>query len=498
MLEGGVLFAILAGLLLADAVTSPRPRRWILPRSQAGTAVLLLIATALFGLVLALTGAMLVSAVAVMALIAALALISNIKRAVMGEPLIFTDLAMIRAIFQHPQFYIAALLPWQTAALVAGLAGTGALLVWFSQAGIAPRLAGLGTAAGAAFGLLGLVRLRRWDDLARHADPEADVARHGLLATLLLHWWQWRGLPDPAPCRAPPIAGAGGQLVIIVQCESFTDPVALFGDPDLALPGLAAARSVAWASGRLAVSGFGANTMRTEYGVLFGRGEDLLGLRRFDPFLTAASEASFALPHRLAADEWTCTFVHPHDMRFYGRDRLMPQAGFDRLVGEDAFAPPAAAEGRYVTDAAVTEGIIDLARAAEGASLIYAVTIENHGPWPRVRDASPRSRAAPYLRLLGNSDAMLARLLETLPQLGRPAILCFFGDHRPSIPGASEPGAERHTPYVLVRFDADGTPCPGDHNDGALTPAELHHAILDAIRSGQTQAKQHPVAQAAR
>lgn len=64
---------------------------------------------------------------------------------------------------------------------------------------------------------------------------------------------------------------------MIVQCESFTDPVTLFGDPALALPGLERARAMAWQSGRLLVSGFGAYTMRTEYGVLFGLPEEQLG-----------------------------------------------------------------------------------------------------------------------------------------------------------------------------------------------------------------------------
>jgi phosphoglycerol transferase MdoB-like AlkP superfamily enzyme len=237
--------------------------------------------------------------------------------------------------------------------------------------------------------------------------------------------------------------------------------------------------------------------MRTEYGVLFGRSEEQLGTRRFDPFLTASGEASWALPNRLDRSEWDSWFVHPHDMRFYGRDRLMPDSGFGTLVGEECFAPPTAAEGQYVTDAAVTDRILDLAGKTTRAGFIYAVTIENHGPWPAGGKADAPVHS-PYLRLLRHSDAMLARLIEALPALGRPVTLCFFGDHRPSIPGASEPGRDRHTPYVILRFAADGTPLPNIGGAKDLTPAELHHTLLDAIASGAREAKQDAIANGAR
>lgn len=473
-------------VLLADAAALPRGRGWLAGRSAAGVAVLLLAATLAFGILMILTGVPAVSAAGVAILAAALSLISNIKRRVLGEPLVFSDLALIGAVFRHPQFYLSALRPWQMLVLASALGGLAVTLAALSSPALAPRLAGAMLVPGVAVALvLALGRLRQ-TGFGAVPDPEADVARLGLVASLLAHWHDWRGSPDPPPCAAAPISGQARQLVVIVQCESFTDPVDLFGDPALALPGLGLARSQAWQAGRLLVSGFGAYTMRTEYGVLFGRAEELLGTRRFDPFLTAGREASWALANRLDPDHWNSWFVHPHDMRFYGRHALMPSSGFAALVGEESFRPPAPGEGRYVTDAAVTDRILELAQDSARAGLIYAVTIENHGPWPpEARDGT--TGCGPYLRLLANSDAMLARLLDELPRLGRPVTLCFFGDHRPSIPGASEPGADRHTPYVLVRLAADGTPIRGNGRAADLTPAALHHAILDAIRLGEPE-----------
>ena len=488
------VFALL--VIVADACASPRSWASVLPRSLSGTLLLLLVTAFVFAVLLVITGAPPIAAVGVIALVAAFSVISNIKRRVLDEPLEFCDLALIIVIFQQPQFYFSALRPWQTVLILGGLAGVAATLAALTTADLEPRVAGAAIGLAAWAGLRLLLPRVRGAGLAPVPDADADVQRFGLVACLLLHWYDWRRSPDPAPCNEAPVPGKSGQLVVIVQCESFTDPADLFRDSALALPGLEKARKLAWQAGRLLVSGFGAYTMRTEYGVLFGRDEALLGTRRFNPFLSASGETSWALPNRLDRKDWASWFLHPHDLRFYGRDRLMPQSGFGTMVGEESFAPPAPGEGRYVTDAAIADQIIELAQDRSRAGLVFAVTIENHGPWPP-GDKGMATGVEPYLRLLANGDAMLARLVEELPRTGRPVILCFFGDHRPSIPGASEPGPDRHTHYVLLRFAADGTPLKTAAPDQDMTPAELHHAILAAVRLGEAERQQKPVTQEA-
>ena len=219
--------------------------------------------------------------------------------------------------------------------------------------------------------------------------------------------------------------------------------------------------------------------MRTEYGVLFGREESELGFLLYDPYLTALIDPSRALPQKLGGGRWRGVFVHPHDMRFYGRDAILPKAGFETLVGEDHFDQPKPGEGRYVSDAKVAEQILEVAKGALQPTFIYAVTMENHGPWAPHGDASTVSMVDNYNRHVLAGDAMLGRLREGLAELGRPATLVFFGDHRPTIPGASDPGGDRHTPYVILKT-ASGQHTskePPERRD--LTPAQLHRAILD-------------------
>ena len=100
----------LVGSLLLDVVV--RPGRGRLRRFE-GMLLIVLLALVAFGLFLALSGNPLLAAVLVLALQLLLVVSSNAKRTMLGEPLLFSDLALIGAVFRHPQFYFSALAGWQ-------------------------------------------------------------------------------------------------------------------------------------------------------------------------------------------------------------------------------------------------------------------------------------------------------------------------------------------------------------------------------------------------
>ncbi|WP_010161848.1 LTA synthase family protein [Sphingomonas sp. PAMC 26617] len=484
--------------LLLDAIARPRPTRL---RHWRGMLLHGLMMTALFGVLLAGSGNVVVSAVVGVALVGLFVVASNAKNRMLGEPIVFSDLALLAGIVRHPRFYFTAITLGQRWMLGIGAGGAVIALALLFSGQAQPHLIGAAVALAAGGVLALLLRGLAYDGVATRPDLAGDFARYGMLATLLLYWWRWRGSTDPAGCapieiRPNPTGAPLPELIVVVQCESFCDPLDITDDPANALPGLAAARAAAWQWGTLDVSGFGAYTMRTEYGVLFGRAESALGFRRYDPFLTAAGEASYALSARLKLAGYRSLFVHPHDLRFYNRDRLMPAVGFDAMIGEDALAPRAGpgTGGRYVDDRALGGSLIDLIDRNGGPTLLYTVTMENHGPWDSdtARDAAGRREA--YLRHLRNSDAMLRDLTDHLARSGRPALLVFFGDHRPSIPGVTAPGGARHTPYVMLRFDSAGAILPGAADPVDLSPAALHHRILDCLAPQRESARVTPTA----
>ena len=474
-----ILSGLVIGAMAIDAWAVPRVAGGSWARSAAGLAILLLVATSGFGVFLALTGNPAGALAVMLALLVLVTFASNAKQRVLGEPLVFSDLALVGAVFRHPQFYIDALSRWQKLAVGGALLLLPGVIIAMFRADPEAHLAGLALALAGPLALRSILSLRPWTRLALVPDLEADVARHGLIPVLLLYWWRWRQTVDPAPVAALDHVPAEGELLIVVQCESFADPEELFAGHGEKLPGLVRARSSAALWGNLLVDGFGAYTMRTEFGVLFGRSQEELGFRRYDPYLTACRERTHALSARLGASPWRRIFVHPHDLRFYGRDTVLREAGFDRLVGPEAFARPS---GRYVPDADIADAIERELADHTGAVLLFAVTIENHGPW---QDGAADPVPAAYVELVRKGDAMLSRLLDMIEGGGRPATLVFYGDHRPSIPGAVEPSPERHTPYVVIRSGhAPGLPeATGVRAD--LTPAQLHHAILALLTTGR-------------
>ena len=466
---------MLIASVLLDAAARPRAPGL---RRGRGLALHALAMTALFGFGLAMSGNVAVAAVLATALMALFTVASNAKNRMLGEPLVFSDLALLVGVVRHPRFYFTALSRRQRWLLAIGALLALVVFVLLLSPHLPSHLVGIALLLGAGGAIRVLLGSRWYDPVAQLPDLGGDVARYGLAATLLLYWARWRDSGDPQP--RPPLVPAADPpaLIVVIQCESFADPVEIAGAATAALPALDAARAAAWQYGELDVSGFGAYTMRTEYGVLFGRSEDELGFRRYDPFLSALGETSHALSAQLGSAGYRATFVHPHDLRFYRRDRLMPAIGFDTVIGDEGFAPLPAGAGRYVDDRTLGAALGDLIDQAVAPTMIYAVTMENHGPWDSEGVAQAPLDA--YLGHLQSSDAMLGDLVARLSRDGRPALLVFFGDHRPSIPGVTEPGGARHTPYVMLRFASGGGLVDGPGRVD-LTPAALHHAILGAV-----------------
>lgn len=482
MLESLIAFALtLPGMVVLD--TFARPPGSKAGRRMHGLWLLTCVTATAFGALLGMSGNPALAAILTLSVHLLLIVASHAKNRVLGEPLVFADLALIRTMFRHPQFYFSVLTDWQKFAGLAALVFIVVVLAWLTRPDLTMGAIGLAMAIGGLAAMMLSFRLGLFRKFALRPDLSADIAALGLVPVLLLYWNRWRREEAAAGSeelnRAEPSNGADAeQLIVVVQCESFADPVELFGTSDCCLPSLEAARADAVQWGNLLVSGFGAYTMRTEYGVLFGRDEATLGFRRFDPYLTAIDDVRHAIPNKLETSRWESLFVHPHDMRFYNRDRILPAAGFAELAGEEEFAYAPRGDGRYVTDAAVADKILERAASVRGPAFIYAVTIENHGPWAEHGDAGTENLITNYNRLVQKGDLMLAQLREGIAALARPSMLVFFGDHRPSIPGASMPGSERHTPYVIVKFDADGRVVSGANRKVDLTPAQLHHAIL--------------------
>ncbi len=497
LLSSFVVFVVyLACALAVDALALPRGR--LARRPAWALAVALATLAWLFIAWFAISWRPVFASVAALSSLVIVVLISDYKYRNTQEPLSFVDFALIPQIWRHPLLYQAQFLhhPASWAALVGVFAFCVLWFVFLEPESILPvenRLAWivasqLVTPILAGWLLFGPIPQRlivRIHALLMPTDSARDVSRFGLITSLLLGVIAWRHRISASRLWPPLIAAPAeaAPVVIAVQSESFVD-LRLSGLRDLDLPALAQARAKAMAYGRLTVPVQGAWTLRSEFSFLTGRDLDTYGLDSLHPYLRL-DHAPRTIAHQFRDAGFETVFAHPFDIRFFNRDRAMPVLGFDRLVHERDF-PGVTREGYFVPDMALAEHVLSLAAASERPIFCFAATMENHNPWDHRRLPHIGSPSERYMYHLRNADRMIARLIQGLETIGRPAVFAFYGDHVPTIKSLAYPFPDPRTDYFVMGL-RDGAWLRGGERNLAL------HELADVILSVLAEVAKPPV-----
>jgi phosphoglycerol transferase MdoB-like AlkP superfamily enzyme len=123
-----------------------------------------------------------------------------------------------------------------------------------------------------------------------------------------------------------------------------------------------------------------------------------------------------------------------------------------------------------MSDPDLAEHILRTLDAAGPRSFVFAITMGNHGPW-----RGEAGELEGYLAGLRQSDEMIQILLAGLARRGDGAVLGFYGDHLPSLPGvfASRGFEDWRSDYAI--WSADRVSRRRD-----LAAHELGSALLEA------------------
>jgi hypothetical protein len=428
------------------------------------------------------------------------------KRAVLLEPVLFTDLFQALDILKHPTLCLLWVSSGSVAAIAFVTAGLATVpLLWeptawqWRPAPLALALALTALAGWCAIGpLLSRVALA-FKKLAPSGDPTRDAALFGPFATIVIYGLLARAerqsRRDYAQVLSERLRARRRNAIapvpfVLVQCESFFDPRRLHSGiaPDL-LPAFDLSRdsSVQW--GRLGVLGQGANSTRTEFAVLSGLSEEMIGFDRFNPYRAFARAAVPSLAWRMRKEGYRTICIHPFDRRFYRRDDVMPKLGFDLFLGEEAF-PRAERVGNYVADHEVARLAMELVKQEGPNIFVFAITIANHGPWRAIEGAEQVPNFAPtlsdlpeaeaighYLHRLKDTDSMIDIMTEGLSESGPGGLLALYGDHLPPFHQAfAHLGfGDRRSDYFIWRAGG-GNPVRQD-----IAAHELGKAAFDAL-----------------
>jgi len=401
--------------------------------------------------------------------------VNRLKLAQFKEPLVFVDFGLFVQMIRHPRFYFPYIFPLPVVLTVAALTGVMGVLFWV-QPSLGAEEVRLSRVLFLAALLPVILVLIRFSGAGKHwvkglverrqptFDPNTDFANFGLTGSLLLHSLahvhrdgkdgQGGLLPSDRP--SPQCVWTESKLapmvapkphVVLVQAESFFDIRRVDETIDSSLfTHFDRLRNESMA-GQMKVSAHGAYTMRTEFSVLTGVPNGQLETDAMNPYLTAATRPVWSLAKHYKAQGYRCICVHPYDLKFFRRDKVMPNLGFDELHGEELFLS-AKRVGPYVSDDSVADYILSLLEDSSEPLFVFAITIEAHGPWDEERFKMMNQPPEPvdgqdwgggelvaYLTHLRNTDRMLGKLTDADAYgSDRPRIVAMYGDHVGCVP----------------------------------------------------------------
>lgn len=250
---------------------------------------------------------------------------------------------------------------------------------------------------------------------------------------------KYRPVPARDPARRP--------NVLVYMSESFWDlrklrAVDLGFDPT---PQYRALREGGWGF-ELVTPTYGGNTCDPEFEVLTG-----LPVKYFAPgsraFQQYVRRPLPSLARLFEEHGYHTAGIHTYHRWFWGRDRVYPLMGFDVFRGLEDMGRPEL-KGDYPADRMVTRAVIDEAQGSDEPWFIYAISVQNHGPYranrykeydhdvraPRLsEDAAAELRT--YTQGLVDADRSLAELIRFVDAQEEPTVLLFFGDHLPGADG---------------------------------------------------------------
>lgn len=240
--------------------------------------------------------------------------------------------------------------------------------------------------------------------------------------------------------------------VICIMSEAYTDLFSIRGfKTDEAVTPFTDYIKTESISGNLAVSIFGGGTCNTEYEFLTGNSMSTLlpGSSVYSFYVN--NEVTDALPYIYRDNGYRTVALHSFDGDWWDRRSKYPLLGFDEFYTRDDFDDDATYVRRYISDMSTFEKITDIYDESIEAGeplFLFCVTMQNHADFSERYDnmnydvhitnlhkenGDDFTYANNYLSLLKESDDALEYLINHIKETDYPTIVCFFGDHLPTL-----------------------------------------------------------------
>lgn len=193
--------------------------------------------------------------------------------------------------------------------------------------------------------------------------------------------------------------------------------------------------------GEAYVSVLGAGTCNSEFELLTGASMANLGSGY--PYMNYNLSSAENMAGQLKDIGYETTAIHPDKATNWKRDVVYEDFGFEEFIDQSDFEDAETIRG-FPRDKATYEKVLETLTSSSDPQFIFDVTMQNHGGYNKGEVPESVQVNAPingidhpeldeYLSSIKQSDQDLQFLIEELKALDEPVVLCFFGDHQPSI-----------------------------------------------------------------
>lgn len=279
--------------------------------------------------------------------------------------------------------------------------------------------------------------------------------------------------------------------IIIVQLESFINPnwitdIKLNKNPVSNLESL----SNEFTSGLISVPVLGGGTANTEFEVITGMSTEFFGSGEFPYNTIALKKAIPSLAYTLRDLGYSSNSLHNHEGKFYSRDVVYQNLGFDSFTPIECMSTPERTPVGWAKDSVLIDEICNILISTDNSDLIFGISIQGHGGYPSdyiedkevyiTNDYSKDNKNSLeyYINQIYEMDQFIGNLIEAVNELNEPTIIVFYGDHFPAI-GLSESNISirtlKKTPYLIW----DNINLSMENKD--ISAYELTSLILDKL-----------------
>ncbi|MGG2197996.1 MULTISPECIES: LTA synthase family protein [Paenibacillus] len=232
--------------------------------------------------------------------------------------------------------------------------------------------------------------------------------------------------------------------VIFIMNEAFWDPTLLKNvkfseDP---LPTVHRLQKE-MTSGFLLSPQFGGGTSNVEFEILSGQSMSFMPAGSV-PYQQYISRPLPSLASYFKSQGYASTAIHSYERWFWNRENVYRYMGFDEFISKEGFDNPVN-KGAFIADDEVSRRIIQEVEENEEPTFIYAVTMQNHGPYDDNRygdnpikteglqTAEAKNTLETYVQGASDADRSLQLLIDHFEQSDEPTVIVFYGDHLPML-----------------------------------------------------------------